>query len=195
MERTMELRPLSVQEAKAVYSRHLVAHFPPAEVKPFFAIRNRLQRGAYLCLGAWMAGEMAGYAFFASQPGEAGKTDYLLDYFAVLPPLRGRGLGSQMIGQMRQQLPNAGCVICEADDPDGARDAQEKAVREKRLRFYSRNGILETGVCAQVYGVDYRILDFHPDAGHTAHQIRRLYAAFYHSFFPDWLYEKKVFIH
>lgn len=187
------VRPLTLQEARAVYQQHLTRDFQRSERKPWSRIEDALGRGRYLCLGLFCQDALAGYAFFASLPDETEGRNYLLDYFAVLPALRGRGLGSDFLRRMLPLIPDARCILCEAENPDYAEDAAEKARQESRLRFYRRSGVADTGVTARVYGVEYRILLF-PGAEKSSAEIRGLYEAFYHSFFPPAVYRQQVLI-
>lgn len=187
------IRTLAEHEARDVYQQHLTRDFLPSERKPWSRIEAALARGDYRCLGMMQEEALLAYAFFASLPGEKGSRDYLLDYFAILPAHRGRGLGSDFLHRMRDCLPDARHILCEAENPDYTEDSAEKALRERRLRFYRRGSVMDTGVAARIYGVEYRILAF-PGAGESICDIRALYSAFYHSFFPPRLYSRQVLI-
>ncbi len=91
--------------------------------------------------------------------------------------------------QLRECLRDADCVIGEVDDPDKTDDTDEKALRERRLRFYLRNGYLKTEVTSRVFGVDYRILELPVGAEHTADEIRETYSELYRGMFPKVIYK------
>lgn len=188
------IRALSPEEARAVYRRDIQRDFPPDEVKPWATIDGLLRRGRYRCLGLFAADGLRGYAFFASLPGTAGEKDYLLDYFAILPAFRGRGLGSLFLGMLPQEMKDAGRILGEAENPDAAETDADRETREKRLRFYRRCGVSDTGVTSRVWGVEYRLLYFGGTAPISPDAVRALYADFYHVFFPPKVYDQKVLI-
>lgn len=188
------VRPLTLPEIREVYRVHIARDFPPDEIKPWARIAALLERERYLCLGLWDGGVMKGYAFYASLPAREEGTDYLLDYFAVLPAWRNQGLGGHCLSLLRAALPEDACVIGEAENPDFASLPEEEDLRRRRLQFYLRNGVADTGVTARVWGVEYRILAFGPRLPRSPEEVRGLYAAFYHSFFPPALYRQKVLI-
>ncbi len=145
----------------------------------------------YVCLGFYEAAGLRGYGFFATLPAENGGLHYLLDYFAILPAYRGQGLGAAFLPAMLARLPDAASVIGEAENPACAANEADRALRERRIRFYLRCGVRDTGVTACVWGVEYRLLFF---GGRALSQdaVRRVYGAFYRSFFPPALYAQKV---
>ena len=168
--------------------------FPPAELKPWLAIEKRLLAQKYVCLGLFEGEALRGYAYFARMNDKTGQAHYLFDYFAVLKPYRNLGWGSFFLRQMQENLPNAGRILIEVENPDCASDDAKRLIQEKRLRFYIKNGVTDTGVTAQVYGVEYRILAYSSGLSPRPEEVRSLYSAFYHSFFPPFLYKRKVLI-
>ncbi len=191
---TLYLRPLTEREAGDVYEQYLLKDFPPDEVKPWRRIQALLKKNRYLCIGLFAQEALRGYAFFASIPSDGGLTDYLLDYFAVLSSYRAQGLGGAFLALLGQYIPQAGLIIGEAEDPDDKRFPEEKETRLRRLRFYQRNGVLDTGITAQVLGVEFRLLFFGGQRKPDPEAVRALYSAFYRSFFPPKVYASKVLI-
>ena len=185
------IRLLSLEDAKSVYHRDVTRDFPPDERKPWPTIERLMRADRYVCQGLYEDADLRGYGFFAALPAEDGGWDYLLDYFAVLPGERNRGLGAAFLSPMLACLPNASSVIGEAENPDHAENEADRSLRERRMRFYLRCGVRDTGVTACVWGVEYRLLLF---AGHalSPDAIRRLYEAFYRSFFPPAIYAQQV---
>ena len=55
-------------------------------------------------------------------------------------------------------LADADAVLLEVDEPDAAVTPEELDTRNRRLAFYLRNGLHDSGVRADVYGVTYRLL-------------------------------------
>ena len=85
----------------------------------------------------------------------------LLDYYAFMEEYRCRGLGSVFLHEIQKQSDFPGCFIeCEA--PETADCAEQRELRERRIRFYERNGAVLTQVRAQLFGVTYRMLVLSP---------------------------------
>ena len=184
------VRALTLHEVRALYARRMVEDFPPDELKPLSMIERALARGEYACLGAADGDDVLAYAFFVKAGAQA-----LFDYFAVRKGLRDAGVGSRFIRALiGGALAGLDCVLLEVDDPDRAPDADERTIRDRRLAFYLRNGLMDTGVTAEVYGVAYRILALPLGRAVTPDEARRVYAALYHSILPKRVYDERVFI-
>ena len=187
-----EVRELTLDEIRSVYHRYLIYDFPDDERKPLFMIERAHARGRYRCFGAVKGGEILAYAFFAGLIHE-GKRLLLLDYLAVREDIRDRGVGGAFLSSLRSgPLIGADMVLVEADDPDFARDGEDKATRLRRLRFYFRCGLLDTGVRSLLYGVRYAILEMPLSAAHTQAEAFAAYETLYHSILPPWIYKKQV---
>ena len=81
-------------------------------------------------------------------------------------------------------------MVGEVEDPETAADAESRLTRERRLRFYLRNGVLDTGVCSRVYGVDYRVLELPTAGAHAPETVRDCYTALYRSMLPHSFFQK-----
>ncbi|MCD8021602.1 MAG: hypothetical protein LUF30_00970, partial [Lachnospiraceae bacterium] len=82
----------------------------------------------------------------------------LLDYFAVVPELRGHGTGSEFLQKLEGTLPARNGIFIEAESPDSAKSDEEAALRRRRIRFYLSNGAVLTKTKCLLFGVDYNIL-------------------------------------
>ena len=183
----LHVRELTREEVRRVWHERMREDFPRNELKPLRMIEEALDRGEYLPLGASLppdgaapeAGDpIAAYAFFVT-PGDAA----LFDYLAVRRDLRDRGYGSAFLRALAPTLSRFRTVLLESDDPDFAPDEGERAHRLRRLAFYEKNGLIDTGVRAVVFGAAFRILTFPspsgpPDRKNTAELYRKLYRVF-----------------
>ncbi|MBQ6372901.1 MAG: GNAT family N-acetyltransferase [Clostridia bacterium] len=184
---TGRIRSLTLSEVEAIYVSRMAEDFPPAEIKPMSAIRTLLERGQYACYG-YSGGDTLAYAFFVKLGRWA-----LLDYYAVMRDHRDRGVGSRFLGELIAGPMQAfDCVLAEVDDPDFAGDARERALRERRKRFYLRNGLWETGVRASAFGVEFQLLALPVGARPDDQKVRRVYSDLYRSFLPAHMYDSKI---
>ena len=118
---------------------------------------------------------------------------FLLDYFAILPEYRDCGCGSLFLQRLCSDLTGAEIILIESGDPDCAESDAERAVSERRLRFYLRNGCADTGVTARVFGVEYRLLEI-SRCPHSQDDVRRIYRNIYESFLPE-QFRRELCIH
>ena len=94
----------------------------------------------------------------------------MLDYLAISPDLRGRGLGHAVLPMVRDRVKekNGGRFFLEIETPpplciprDPCDNPQQ---RVRRKAFYASAGLVETGVRAFIYGNDMELLAFPEDA-------------------------------
>lgn len=157
------IEEVSREQTAEIYKKHLERHFPPEEVKPLKNIYRMWDAGAYRVLGMYKQGEkqggeqsaLIGYAFFAMV-----RDVLLLDYFAVLEPYRGQGLGSLFLRELREKLQGFTGLLIETEDAESAATEEELYERRQRDIFYERNGARRTGIRSEVYGVHYAIWDY-----------------------------------
>ena len=94
----------------------------------------------------------------------------MLDYLAISPDLRGRGLGHAVLPMVRDRVKESGGgrFFLEIETPPPAcipRDpCDNPQQRVRRKAFYASAGLVETGVRAFIYGNDMELLAFPEDA-------------------------------
>lgn len=185
-------RKLTNDEIASVYDLYMKKDFPANELKPFSIIEKSLEKGQYFCCGIFNGDKFCGYACFVTLLIES-KEYCLLDYFAVISDMRGQGIGSEFLRLLKDILKGTEMVMCEAENPSGSEE-DELIIRQRRVNFYLRNGFVETGVTASVYGVDYILLDFDLGRKHTKDEIRMRYADLYKSFISKTRFDELVAI-
>ena len=184
----MTIKELTVQEVRDIYRLRMADDFPENELKSLSVIERLIRRGMYRCFGLEDADELLAYAFFVYLP-ENGEEYYLLDYYAVGREHRGTGIGSRFLRMLcGNQLKNADCVVLEVDDP--ACGGEDREIRERRLRFYLRNGMTDTGEKANVFGADFLILRM--PVGKTDADFREIYQDFYRAMLPETIFRAMV---
>ena len=78
-------------------------------------------------------------------------------YFAVVPELRSRGYGSQILQAIRRQHPDTRIVV-DIEVEEDSKDAEELERRNRRRDFYLRNGFDSSPVDYVWQGEHYRLL-------------------------------------
>lgn len=132
------------RQAKALY----LEAFPKEERLPWWLLLlNSRRRG--IDLTAFVEdGRMVGFTASATTD----KLHFLL-FFAVTAECRGCGYGSAILSQLRQQH-EAVVLNVELLDPK----AENYPQRQRRFRFYQRNGFFDTGYHVWEVGGKFRVL-------------------------------------
>ena len=159
------IHPLPPQEIISIYTQIAPLHFPAEELRPLSGIQSLLDRNGYSGLGLFRKLDeensiLIGYALFIQIPGAP---TVLLDYFAILEPYRGLGLGSSFIAQMKEHYSNIQGILLETEDFDEASTDDERNIRKQRDAFYCKNGARRTSIKSTVYDVPFQIF-FIPSA-------------------------------
>lgn len=123
--------------------------FPRNERKPFFVIRRRAKEGS---MGVYKIVENG----FAGLMITVEKGDLLLlSYFAVKPDRRSSGVGT---GALKELLANNSGRRIFLEIEEVTEDAPNRSERVHRKGFYLRNGLSESGVFAELFGVRMEVL-------------------------------------
>lgn len=146
----MKLRIPTAAELKQAYGADLKAAFPPAELKPLWAIEALWARGRYEPWCLFEDERLLGECFlWLGAPGWA-----LLDYLCVSPDRRNGGVGAGLLRELRARRPET-VILAEVEAPEAAPDPE---TARRRLGFYARNGTRTAGWEADTFGVRYRLL-------------------------------------
>lgn len=183
----LTLRPLGDAETRLLYEHRMKRDFPLSELKSLSAIQTMREKGIYDVLGAYDDGTFAAYALmYCPKEGRI----LLLDYLAVEPELRGRGIGSTMMGLLRAYYAGkADALMIECERPKAAPDEQ---TARKRIRFYVDAGAMLTNVRIWLFEVEYSILVFpcgqHVEQKNWAGEMLSLYR----QMLPPAVFERNV---
>ena len=129
--------------------------FPPGEQFPIEQLlRFAAGDPARSWLDLWFLDQQfAGFTYTTKVPGDADRT--YLAYLAISGALRGKGLGTEILRRVTAE--NTETLWClGVERPIAA--TPEYAARTRRLRFYARNGWIDTGIHAIDCGVDFELL-------------------------------------
>lgn len=155
--RNIYSRPMKQTEAGAVYIGRGHRDFPSNELKPFSMIEELMNSGCYECCGFYKekSDELCAYAFMLA---DSDTNMLLLDYFAVCEEVRGKGYGSEVLGLLKEDYTKWGGMIFEVEDDDTADKEEEKRIRQRRISFYERNGVVMTKQKSWAFGVDFKLM-------------------------------------
>ena len=140
--------PALAKKARALY----LTAFPREERLPWPVLRlNALRRG--IDLTAWTDhGRFCGFTSSVTQEGM-----HFLLFFAVADECRGQGIGSAILQSLRQTYDT---VVLNVEPL--VPDAPNLAQRQRRFRFYERNGLVDTHYHVWEVGGMFRVLSTCP---------------------------------
>jgi GNAT superfamily N-acetyltransferase len=144
----MELIKAEKSDLKSIKKLYKQA-FPKNERKPFFIIKSKRQRGD-MEIFKICDGDFAGLAVTAMLDDMV-----LINYLAVLPEKRGKGIGSETVKTLLEKYSDKR-VFLEIETTKNNCEDLENCMRRKR--FYLRNGLSELGFSANLFGVEMEIL-------------------------------------
>ena len=140
-------------EMERIHVREMHRDFPPGELKGVDVMERLRADGCYWPYACYdEAGRLLAYAFLCGLPGEP---NVLLDYYAVLPAVRCRGLGAELLARLRGVCAGRWQgILIEAEDPA---EAPDEGLAIRRLGFYTRAGARMLKWESRVFGVHYRL--------------------------------------
>lgn len=158
----MTIQKLEIPQLEKLYHAHMEKDFVPQELRPWHSVKRLTEQGCYDTFACREEGQLVAYAAFARC--EAG---VLLDYFAVVPQLRGKGVGSRFFRELKGVFPQfeAPCIFIEVESLESACSSEEREVRRRRIQFYQRCGCEGTPIFAHLFGVEYQIMTFPLEEG------------------------------
>lgn len=145
----MELIPVSRGDLTYLKSLYFSA-FPKNERKPFFFLLWKARQKQMDLLLIQENGENVGLTITGMY-----RDMVLIDYFAIDPARQGSGLGSLAIPLWKNRYPGKR-IFLEIERLD--ENAPNIAQRVRRKRFYLKNGLRETGLFVDLFGVPMEIL-------------------------------------
>ncbi len=129
--------------------------FPESERKSFdLLLCKQFEGSAELLCAVDDDGSPAAIAFTLSDGGYV-----LLDYLAVDPRYRGRGIGSQILALLKQRYAGSNLVL-EIESTVSAVDKTD--IRVRRKAFYEKNGLSANGYLVDLLGVNMEIMSVSP---------------------------------
>lgn len=147
----LEIKSVQPENKKAFKSLYK-SSFPDSERKPYYLMKY-WQRCGKMELYELSDGEEFCGLFITVICDEL----VLVDYLAVCPELRSKGIGSQAIELARNKYKGKK-IFLEIETTEKQCDDLE--VRLKRKKFYLNNGLSSCGFSVNLFGVEMEILAF-----------------------------------
>ncbi len=148
----MKIKRLYKKEIDFIYKKYVVNHFDEDELRPLKSIKYLYKKKLYKCFKAVVDNVTVGYAFFY-----VNGDDILLDYFGIIDKYRSKGYGSLFLRKILKKL-NKKTIYIEVEDPDFSINEEDRFIRERRINFYSRNGVFLSDLKVLLFDVNYRIM-------------------------------------
>ena len=76
-----------------------------------------------------------------------------LDFFAILPQYQSKGYGGQVIEKLKEISNNYYGIFIEVEKVGLGKDEEENKIREKRIKFYEKNGFKKLNFEVDVFNV------------------------------------------
>lgn len=189
---TITMRMLNGAERAMVYTEHMTEAFPASELKPLAHIERLIAEQKYLTYGFYEEDELTGYAYFVKTE----KADaLLLDYFAVLSDRRSSGYGSRFLGKIKEEIGKEySAMLLEVENPEYAHDEENRALRERRIQFYLRNGMAHTGIWSRVLLDNYVIMAYETGDAMRQEDIAGQLDTLYEAMFDNKFYTQNTSI-
>ncbi len=187
------IKPLDLEEARAVYIGSAHKDFPYDELKPFSMIEKLWNRGCYRGYGFYeKAGDkgnkLRAYAFTMA---DSDTNMLLLDYFAVCEEARGNGYGSMALSLLKEACMEWDGIIFEVEDTAFAKNEEECLTRRRRIAFYEKNGVIMTDARSYAFGVDYMIMVMPLGNENFGQNIGENLAAIYKKMLPNEIFMRE----
>ena len=126
--------------------------FPESELKPWDVVEKLNREDNYEPIGFFEGDTLVAYALQVIR--ENGKS-VLLDYLAVTPEYRDRGIGSAVLTALREYYRDkAEYIVIESEHPS---EAPDKNAALRRLDFYKRAGGILTDTQVRLFDVLFLI--------------------------------------
>ncbi len=183
----MELKKLDKEMVITLFNERLIKDFTEEEIKPLEVILKAMDDGIYDFLGFYDGENIVGYTCLVRVG-----MNYLVDYVAIYPEQRNKGIGSKMLSQLGEYLTDACLVIVEVEDPDHAKDKEEKDLQQRRIEFYKRNGYKDTGLRVKCFGVPFVIMETAESISVENSALWATYQSFYRVVLPKEMFENSL---
>lgn len=170
------LRKIKFKEFKNLYRKHIIKDFPKSERPNLEGFRKRMLKYNEETFIYEEQGVERGYCIINQIQ------DYVLvAYLAVYEGNRGKGIGTKILKELEEKYSNKKGILLEVEDPDFAKNKNEKSIQERRISFYERANfkILEN-LKIELFMVNFNIMIRHITSASTEiSEVEKVLGQFY----------------
>ncbi len=183
----LKLILLNKDEVASLYYDRMQDDFIEDELKPLWIIHKAMDEGRYEPLGLSDESTLLGYVFLVKND-----RDFLVDYLAIFPDVRNRGIGSEMLRLLGSYLSDAEMIMLEVEDPAFAENEEQRSIQQRRIEFYKRNGWSDTGLRVKYFSVPFIVLRQMTCRDLGRNELWETYQAFYRSVLPKKMFDENI---
>lgn len=150
----LKLKRASITDLFAVYPnyRH---DFPKSERKPIFMILANVIKGKS---DIFVLHDGSGRKAYSITLTDSADNAVLVDYLAVMSKYRSGGFGSAMLKKLGEYYCDKSGLIVEIENPETADTEEETLIRNRRRKFYEKNGFVMKPLKLNFFGVDMKMM-------------------------------------
>ena len=141
----LEIKRAELIDYPEIAELHITA-FPKSVGKPFKMLTDMFERGKAQLCKIMFENEFSGFFYLYFYKDFA-----LIDYFAVKPEMRSKGLGAKSLGLLAEKYSDKK-IFLEIEDHNSGE------IQNRRKQFYERCGLCLNGLKVSLFGVDMEIM-------------------------------------
>lgn len=127
-------KKIGLKEFKDLYRKHIVKDFPREERSNLNKFKKRILNGKEEAYIYYEDGKEKAYTIVAVLNNYV-----LVSYLAVFKEYRGKGIGTKLLEEIKENFSNKNGIILEVEDPNYSVSKTDKIIREKRIKFYGKS--------------------------------------------------------
>ena len=148
------LRKIKFKEFKDLYRKHIVKDFPSSERPNLEGFRKRMLKYNEETYIYEEEGVERGYCII-----DQIQEYVLVAFLAVYEGNRGKGIGTKILKELEEKYSNKKGILLEVEDPDFAKNENQKNNQERRIKFYERaNFQVVENLKVELFMVNFKIM-------------------------------------
>lgn len=152
-EDNIKLVNIDIDEFKELLYSYYLEIFPKEERKPLGLIESTYNKGYSRIIKIMSNNNITGFMIL----NRVKKNSYeILDYLAILPQYRNKGIGTSALNLLIEQERESNGIFVETEKVGLGKDKEEKELRSKRKKFYEELGFKKLKFDLVLFGVVYR---------------------------------------
>ena len=148
------LRKIKFKEFKDLYRKHIVKDFPSSERPNLEGFRKRMLKYNEETFIYEEEGIERGYCII-----DQIQEYVLVAFLAVYKGNRRKGIGTKILKELEEKYSNKKRILLEVEDPDFAKNENQKNIQERRIKFYERaNFQVIENLKVELFMVNFKIM-------------------------------------